>query len=85
MQLVTLALDETSIAAGVSIDNSVFIPSAAIRVLPDLAAVSTSVKSIIEGGEATLDVLRRALDLLPSLHADLIALGRYEALRLCDW
>jgi 2-keto-4-pentenoate hydratase/2-oxohepta-3-ene-1,7-dioic acid hydratase in catechol pathway len=79
MQLVTLGLDDNSTVVGLSVDNGIFIPSAATRVLPDLAAVPTSVKGIIEGGEAALDSLRKALDKLPALQADLTAMGALRA------
>jgi 2-keto-4-pentenoate hydratase/2-oxohepta-3-ene-1,7-dioic acid hydratase in catechol pathway len=75
MHLVTIEISNGSAAAGVAVDGRVFIPSAAVRLLPELAAVPDSVRGIIAGDEPVLKALKSALDKLPSLTSDLSAVG----------
>lgn len=75
MHLVTIEMSNGRAAAGVAVDGRVFIPSAAVRLLPELATIPNSVRGIIAGDEPVLKTLKGALDKLPSLTSDLNAVG----------
>jgi 2-keto-4-pentenoate hydratase/2-oxohepta-3-ene-1,7-dioic acid hydratase in catechol pathway len=75
MHLVTVDMNNGDMAGGIAVDGKVFIPSAATRLLPDLADVPKSVKDIISAGETALGSLKRALDKLMTFQGDLTAAG----------
>lgn len=75
MHLVTIELNSREMVAGVAVAEKILIPSAAARVLPDLAGVPKSVKGIIASGEAALGPLKRAIEKLTAHQDDLLSVG----------